>query len=131
MAVQKKKEEAELSTIELVEGKGKRGNNGYDFYWHIFKNGVRAGQVYINYTDDPIIGKHASIQIFLNKKSQGQGIGRIGYKEACIKSGLDTIYAHMRKNNLASRKAAIAAGFQEVKDERFIQFVMVWHKNRA
>lgn len=123
-----KKEASKIpSSIELIEGKAKKGNKLYDFYWHIYSNNVRAGRVYINYTNDPILGNHASIQIFLNKKSQGKGIGSIGYNEACKKSGLNTIYAHMRKNNISSKKAAIAAGFVEVKNPKFIQLVMVWH----
>lgn len=125
MTAGKQNKESNTSTlIELIEGKSKK----YSYYWHIYSDKVRAGYVFINYSDDPVLGKHASIQIFLNKKSQGKGIGRIGYREACKKSGLDIIYAHMRKNNIASKKAAIAAGFQEVQDERFNQSVMVWHK---
>lgn len=110
--------------IELVEGKSKE----HAFYWHIYANNIRAGQVYIDMVDDPILGIHASIHIFLNKKSQGKGIGRVGYFQACVKSGLIKIYAHMRKSNLASKHAAIAAGFKEVTDEKFPQLVMLWEK---
>ena len=127
-----KKKKAELvsaSSIELIEGMEKRGKSGHDFYWHIYCNGVRAGQVYIDYITDPVLGNHAAINIFLNKKSQGKGIGRVGYRSACKKSGLETIYAHMRKTNIPSKKAALAAGFKELHDERFIQLVMVWKKS--
>jgi RimJ/RimL family protein N-acetyltransferase len=116
------------SKVELIEGRQKKGHGAHDFYWHIYSNHIRAGQVYIDYIEDPVIGKHASIHIFLNKKSQGKGIGRIGYREACTKSKLNVIYAHMRKNNIASKKAALAAGFFEVKNEKFNQLVMMWQK---
>lgn len=124
------KAEGAFPLIELIEGKGGKSEKKPIFYWHIFSNSIRAGQVYIDIIDDPILGSHASIHIFLNKKSQGKGIGRVGYSEACKKSGLQTIYAHMRKNNLPSKKAAMAAGFQEVKDDRFSQLVMVWNRDK-
>lgn len=116
------------SDVELIPRKSVKKDSGHEFYWHIFFNTTRAGKVYIDLIIDPIIGKHASIHIFLNKKNQGKGIGRIGYKKACELSGLPVIYAHMRKNNTASKKAALAAGFEIVDDERFTQLVMKWNR---
>lgn len=110
--------------VELIEGKGGQGKHLR--YWHIFSEGKRAGKVYIDLADDEILGKHNAIQIFLNKASQGKGIGRLGYKIACETSGFSEIYAHMRKSNIASKKAALAAGFVEVKNEKLIQLVLVW-----
>lgn len=115
------------SSIELVEGRSKKGSSGHEFYWHIYSDKVRSGYVYIDLVEDQVLGKHASIHIFLNKKSQGKGIGRVGYREACVRSGLNKIYAHMRKNNIASKKAALAAGFKEIEDKRFSQLLMVWN----
>lgn len=114
-----------MPSVELVEGSKSKL---HAFYWHIYANEVRAGQVYIDLIDDPILGRHASIHIFLNKKNQGKGIGKIGYAKACQKSGLDEIYAHMRKSNIPSKRAASAAGFEEVINENFHQLVMVWKK---
>jgi RimJ/RimL family protein N-acetyltransferase len=112
--------------VTLVEGS--KTSKEHAFYWHIYSKTKRAGQVYIDLANDPILGDHHSIHIFLNKTSQGQGIGRIGYKEACVRSGLDKIYAHMRKSNLASKRAAEAAGFKEVHHDAFTQLVLVWKK---
>ncbi|HTN45524.1 MAG TPA: GNAT family protein [Flavipsychrobacter sp.] len=113
-------------SIELIEGKGNK--SGHNFYWHIYANTVVAGKVYIDFIEDEILNRHASIHIFLNKKSQGKGIGRVAYAQACLKSGLNEIYAHMRKSNMASKKAAQAAGFVEVKDPRLSQLLLVWKK---
>ena len=58
------------------------------------------------------------MQIFLNQKSQGkEGIGRIASKKACEESEYPEIYAAMRKNNIASIKAAIVADFKEIPSE--------------
>lgn len=132
MATLKKiNEQVNYDSIKLIEGKVKKSNSsGHDFYWHIYANAVRAGQVYIDFVENPVLGRHAAINIFLNQKSQSKGIGRIGYEQACKKSNLDTVYAHMRKNNLASKKAAKAAGFTEITDERFNQVVMIWHNKK-
>ncbi|WLQ16500.1 GNAT family protein [Hahella aquimaris] len=116
----------EASDVTLVPlsgtpGKGK-GPGGEK--WRIEFCGVRAGEVYINVIDEPPIGLHASIQIYLNKKSQGRGIGRIGYYYACLKSQHDVIYAHMRKSNIASRRAAEAAGFFDASPPGYSQLIM-------
>ena len=92
--------------------------------WRIETAGKRAGQVYINVIDEPPLGTHGSIQIFLNQKSQGRHIGRVAYRAACEASQHDTIYAHMRKSNHASRRAAKAAGFEDVTPEGHTQLIM-------
>lgn len=99
--------------VILEEGKGGKGTGGGDggFFWRVKVDGSSAGKVYINWINEPPIGPHASIQIFLNKTSQGKHIGRWAYKQACELSGYDTVYAHMRKSNTASQLASQHAGF--------------------
>jgi hypothetical protein len=113
--------------VQLRRSKGTPGRGGGPGgeAWKIEADGERAGVVFINYIDEPPIGQHASIQIFLNKTNQGRGIGRIGYRKACEASVYDTVYAHMRKSNLASRRAAEAAGFREVTSTGSPQLIMV------
>ena len=126
MQTKKTKEQTPAEKIELIEGKG--AGHEHLFYWHIYADGVRAGQVYINEADDPALGKHASVSIFLNKTSQGRGIGRVGYREACLNSGLNKVYAHMKKSNIMSKQAAFAAGFKEIDNMTFPQLVLVWER---
>lgn len=116
--------------IELVRTKGTtaRGGGPGGEAWRIDVAGKRAGIVFINWIDEPPVGRHASIQIFLNKASQGRGIGREGYRRAAIASAYDLIYAHMRKSNLASRRAAEAAGFVEDARAGYPQLLMVWRR---
>ena len=103
--------------IELKTGKGsaKTGGGSGGHFWWIFATASgmkeKVGKVYINFVEADPIGEYASIQIFLNKASQGKHIGRWAYKKACEESLYDTVYAHIRKNNAASIKAAEAAGF--------------------
>jgi len=112
--------------ITLKQGKGgqKTGGMTGGFFWHIFRQGIRAGKVFINYDKDT---KKAGIQILINQKSQGKGIGRVAYKNACEESKYPKIYASMRKDNIASIKAAAAAGFQEIPSTSG-QMAMLWQK---
>jgi hypothetical protein len=110
--------------LTRVKGTPERGGGPEGEAWRIEADGKRAGTVFVNIIDEPPIGRHASIQIFLNLASQGRGIGRIGYQMACEQSVHDPIYAHMRKSNTASRKAAEAAGFRDVTPKNHTQLIM-------
>ncbi len=114
--------------VELERGKGskKTGGGPGGFFWKIMYKEKSAGKVFINWIDIEPVGKHASIQIFLNKGSQGKHIGRIGYERACDLSEYGEVYAYMSKKNLASYKAAIAAGFKERKIAGISQRLMRW-----
>jgi len=116
------------SDVSLVEGKGTtgRGAGAGGHYWHIYAGGKRVGKVYINVIEEEPFGKHASIQIYLNQQAQGKGIGRVAYRLACEQSQHDEIIAHMRKSNVSSMKAALAAGFEVVDDEKISQLAMRW-----
>lgn len=120
------------SDIILIPGKGGKTRDGgaIDWYWHIHQASIRVGHVFINMISDEEVGAHASIQIHINANQRGKGIGRVAYRLACEESGLPTIYAHMRKSNLASRNAALAAGFSVVNDVPSRQLIMVWHKDK-
>ena len=116
--------------VVLVRTKGTkdRGGGPGGEAWRIEVAGERAGVVFINRIDEPPVGPHASIQIYLNKPSQGRGIGRIGYRLACEASTYDVVYAHMSKANIASRRAAEEAGFREDLRPGYTQRLMVWHR---
>lgn len=118
--------------VELVPTKGTKGKGGDPggHSWVIRAAGERAGVIYINMIDEPPVGKHASIQIYLNKKSQGRGIGRIAYRLASEASQYDGIYAHMRKINIASRRAAEEAGYVDAALPGTAQLIMKWTRNR-
>ena len=97
-------------------------------YWHVIVDGTRAGFVYFNVIDEPPVGRHASIQIQLNTTAQSRGIGRVAYRMAVDESGFGEVYAHMRKSNTASRKAAEHAGFVEATDMPTAQLLMRWRR---
>lgn len=114
--------------IRLEDGAGSRGRGAGPggHYWHVFIGDKRVGHVYINLIDEEPVGRHASIQIQINKTDQRRGIGKVVYGMAAERSSHNTIYAHMRKSNIGSRKAAEAAGFEVVNDERVRQLLMRW-----
>lgn len=116
--------------IALREGKGSADAGGRrgGHYWHIDVDGHRVGRVFINLMYEPPFGEHASIQIYLNRDQQGRGIGAIAYRLACEASDYDTVYAHMSKSNTASRRAATAAGFEELDRTDLRQLTMMWHR---
>lgn len=103
------------STVELVQRAGPKdkGDGPSGEYWDVMVDGVRAGEVFVNVIDEPPLGKHASMQIFLNSPDQGKGVGRVAYLKAAKASAHDPLYLHMRKSNHASRLAAEAAGFRD------------------
>ena len=80
--------------------------------------------MFINIIDEPPLGTHPSLQIFLNRESQGRQIGRHAYRAACLASQYDIIYAHMRKSNIASRRAAEEAGFEDVTPKDHSQLIL-------
>jgi RimJ/RimL family protein N-acetyltransferase len=113
--------------IQLVRTKGtaERGGGPGGEAWRIDADGKRAGVIFINQIDEPPVGPHASIQIYLNVPHQGRMIGRVAYRKACEASAYDTIYAHMRKSNVASRRAAEEAGFKDVTSPAGSQLLMM------
>jgi RimJ/RimL family protein N-acetyltransferase len=113
--------------VQLVRMRGTpgRGGGAGGEAWRVDANGERAGVVFINMIDEPPIGRHASIQIYLNAANQGRKIGRVAYRKACEASAYDLIYAHMRKSNIASRRAAEEAGFSDVTPAGHAQLIMM------
>lgn len=113
------------ASVELRPGRGD-AKARVEKYWHVYADGHRAGRVFIKLADEPPFGRHHSIQIFLNQAARGRGIGSIAYGLACQASGYREIYAHMRKSNLASRRAAEKAGFGPVDSPGGRQLSLVW-----
>ena len=101
--------------VELIQRPGPtdKGDGPGGEYWDVMVQGDRAGEVFVNIIDEPPLGKHASMQIFLNLPDQGKGVGRAAYRKAAEASAHDRLYLHMRKSNHASRLAAEAAGFKD------------------
>ncbi|MHC8378400.1 GNAT family N-acetyltransferase [Pseudomonas sp. MDT1-16] len=116
--------------VELIStpGSRERGGGPGGEAWIILSNGKRAGTAYINLVNDPVRGHHPSFHVFLNRPSQGRQIGRIVYQRCCALSQHDVVYAHMRKSNTASRKAAEHAGFVDVTTPEDAQLVLVWRR---
>lgn len=123
-------EKVSPTAVELVPTNGTPGKGGGPggHSWVIMASGLRAGVIYINLIDEPPLGQHASIQIFLNKQSQGRGIGRTSYRMASEASRYDVIYAHMRKANVASRRAAEQAGYVDASPPGYAQLIMRWDR---
>jgi RimJ/RimL family protein N-acetyltransferase len=115
--------------IERVKGTpGKGGDSGGEA-WHICVGREKVGDIYINLIEEPQVGRHASIQIYLNQKSQGSGIGRVAYRLASEASQYDVVYAHMRKANVASRRAAEEAGYVDASPPGYTQLIMKWERS--
>lgn len=112
--------------IVLVRMKGTpdRGGGPDGEAWRIDVDGKRAGVTFINVIDEPPFGMHASIQIYLNRIHQGRKIGRVAYRLASQMSSHDIIFAHMRRSNIASRRAAEEAGFVDVTPRGHVQLIM-------
>jgi hypothetical protein len=112
--------------VELIQKSGPigKGDGPGGEYWDVVVEGSRAGEVFVNVIDQPPLGAHASMQIFLNQTDQGKGIGRVAYRKAADASRHDPLYLHMRKSNLASRLAAEAAGFKDAALPSVAQLIL-------
>lgn len=115
------------SEVQLMKRNGRKakGDGPQGEYWEVRVMEKRAGEVFVNVIDEPPLGRHASLQIFLNKPDQGRGIGRIAYRMAAEESVHDRLYLHMRKANVASRIAAEAAGFLDASPPGITQLILV------
>lgn len=120
---------ADMVKLVRTTGTKTRGGGKGGEAWIIKVGEERAGTVFINLIEDDQRGKHASLQIFLNRTNQGRQIGRVAYQTACLASQYDEIYAHMRKSNTASKKAALYAEFTDVSTSRDTQLVMRWSRS--
>ncbi|MGR2977886.1 GNAT family N-acetyltransferase [Vibrio vulnificus] len=90
--------------------------------WNVLYKGVKAGKVVIEHD-----GLRASINVQLNKAHQGLGIGKYALHLACLASHHNVIEAVIRKNNVASMRSAIRAGFFELETkEKRSQRHMIW-----
>lgn len=123
---------ADESDVVLIPGGGTKASGGGPggHYWNIFHQGMKAGKVFINFINEEPLGEHASLQIFLNKASQGKHIGRYAYIKACEQSQYDKVFAYMSKKNVASIRAAAAAGFVEILTNATRQVVMEWTRKK-
>lgn len=112
--------------VELVARPGRKakGDGPEGEYWEVQVAGKRAGEVFVNVIDEPPLGRHASLQIFLNLPDQGRGVGRVAYRKAAEASQHPIIHLHMRKANVASRLAAEAAGFSYCSPPGYTQLIL-------
>jgi RimJ/RimL family protein N-acetyltransferase len=100
---------------------------GYTFSWNILADGKRAGNVHIGKDTSRADDSRDWITIHVNQALRGKGVGTEAYRQACEQSGLPIVYAHMRKSNLASRRAAEKAGFQVIEDDQVKpQLCLIW-----
>lgn len=98
-------------------------------YWHIYHNQKRVGRVYMS--QHPLTMQKsdgAFITIELNQRERGKGIGTIVFAKASELSPYDTVYAEMRKGNIASKIAATRAGFLIDKSYIGSQMRLVWQR---
>jgi len=129
LPVPRRKPPVDPATVRLERGRGSMGRGGDHGgeYWHVYAGPTRVGHVYVNLIEDERVGEHASIQIQINAAQRGRGIGKVAYRLSVKASKYDLVYAHMRKSNAFSRKAAEAAGFDLVEDLGAPQLLMLWH----
>ena len=118
--------------VTLIPGKGTKASGGGrgGHYWNVFCQDKRAGKAFINFINEKPLGEHPSLQIFLNKDSQGKHIGRYAYMQACKLSQYDKVFAYMSKKNIPSIRAATAAGFAQILANKTRQVIMQWIRKK-
>lgn len=113
-------------SVEIKAGKTTRKAGLRLCKWHIYCEGTHVGRVSIM-EEPPEAGMEVgAIDISIAKPHRGRGIGSLAYRLACLESGMDIIYARMRKNNIGSARAALKAGFTLSAETETTQSVLVW-----
>lgn len=113
--------------VVLVPGRTTKIENVQRFYWRVTHLGKTVGHVSISFVAR---GKavDSSIDVQLNRKSRGRGIGTIVFLRACELSGLPEVLASIRKGNIASRLAATRAGFVPLESQPSGELLMIWRR---
>lgn len=96
--------------------------------WRVMHAGQRAGTVAILCHEENGAVVKPSIDVQLNKRSQGRGIGTLAFQRAAELSGFKQVFASIAKKNIASRIAAKRAGFVELAPEASGELVLVWRR---
>jgi RimJ/RimL family protein N-acetyltransferase len=113
--------------IVLVDGsKSTKQKLKASHFWNIFCDGARAGKAYIT-----VGGKNSGtpfVTVMINKKSRGRGIGTAAFESACSHSGLNKIFAEVRRGNKASQRALRKAGFVEFGRNASGEDILMWEK---
>lgn len=104
-----------------------RGGGPGGFAWDIYVGDEIAGEVFINLAEKGQRVGQPFLEIYINRKNQGRKIGRAAYRLAAEQSPYDTVFAIMRKSNIASWRAAEEAGFVDDTPPGATQKAMVWH----
>ena len=96
--------------------------------WKIIVNGTSSGFVKFKPKIDGIFKKYVTVDFLIPKAKRGKHIGRIALAKA-IKSSIHSIFvAHLRKSNIASKKALISVGFVQHDYPGNKQLCMVFKK---
>jgi len=129
----------EATASALVDGLGSpeppvylragKAGPGRERFWHVYEGDRRAGGVWLNARTTP--EARATLTIQLNQASRGRGIGRVAYRLAADATDEPEVWLHMRRGNVASRRAAQHAGFVVVDDPSDAQLVMRWTPREA
>jgi RimJ/RimL family protein N-acetyltransferase len=115
------------SEVELIPGRTAKIAGGHRLYWRVLCSGESAGHVSINCLQGGV-EVDASIDVQLNRRNRGRGIGTIAFQRACELSGLTEVLASIRKGNIASQIAVERAGFVPLEDERSGELLMIWRR---
>jgi RimJ/RimL family protein N-acetyltransferase len=119
---------AQPDAVEFLPMRSARVQGVRRIGWQLLHQGRRAGTVSILcYEENGQVVK-GSIDVQLNAKSRGRGIGTIAFRRASELSGLPEVFACIRKNNIASRIAAERAGFKPTVDQPSAELNMVWRR---
>ena len=96
--------------------------------WHVFHEGKRAGRVAIVCHEKAGLPPGPTIDVQLNKNSQGRGLGTVVFRRAAELSKRPKILAVIARKNIASRLAAERAGYSQITDGANKDLVLVWRQ---
>lgn len=85
----------------------------YEQYWHVYYAKARVGKIY---TEKRKGGEELWLNMFINERFQGKGIGSAALNQVCVRIGKQPLYAEIKKSNIASQRVFKKVGFKFAKE---------------
>ena len=96
--------------------------------WKIKLDGEPCGSIKFEPKVDKTFGKHVTFYFKVPKPKRGRHVGRFALAKAIDASKYNLFVGHLRKSNIASKKALSSVGFKEFKNPKGNQLCMVFRK---
>lgn len=94
----------------------------YEQYWHVYYAKTRVGKIY---TEKRKGTEELWLNMFINERFQGKGIGSAALNQVCVRIGKQPLFAEIKKSNTASQRVFKKVGFKQFKENEAGQDILM------